>query len=101
MPSLSAEDVDSWVLPLGQLILALKLDERSDAISEGYLNFRPWWESLERVGLRPFAVQDRGDDVLEVRRVCFSNLFHIILTYGTFQYSFLNIRPSLLFTHPL
>ena len=66
MPTSSAEDIDSWVLPVGQLILGLRPSESNISTHD----FRAWWESLERVGLRPFAVHDREDEVLEVRTIC-------------------------------
>lgn len=99
MPSSSAEDMDSCVLPAGQLILALNLDESGVTVPEGYLSFRAWWESLERVGLRPFAVHDRGDNLLEVRRVFCSHRFSVLTSTALGQYSFLNLRASHLFAH--
>ena len=98
MPS-SDDDIDSWVLPMGQLILALKLDERADAVPDGYAGFRAWWESLERVGLRPFAMQDLGDNTVEVSL----SLLEPPTAYQPIadlpQYSFLNLRAPYLFTH--
>ena len=70
MPTSSAEDIDSWVLPVGQLILGLRPGEGNISTHHEYSSFRAWWESLERVGLRPFAVHDREDEVLEVRTIC-------------------------------
>ena len=98
MPLSSAEDIDSWVLPVGQLILALQLDGGESTAPDGVSSFRAWWESLERVGLRPFAVQDRGDNVTEVGALRFISLQALTSTIAA-QYSFLNLRAPHLFTH--
>ncbi|KZT63699.1 hypothetical protein DAEQUDRAFT_100093 [Daedalea quercina L-15889] len=79
VPLLSKEDDAPWVLPVEQLVLVLRLGQGEAEVPEGFPSFCDWWESLERVGLRPFAVGVREDNMLE--------------------YSFFNIRALHSFAH--
>jgi len=67
---------DAQVLPVGQLVLVLRPEDHYDDMLVAHTGFRGLWESLERVGMRPFAVQERDDDAVE--------------------YSFLNIRALIM-----
>ncbi|KAH9838991.1 uncharacterized protein C8Q71DRAFT_489337 [Rhodofomes roseus] len=69
-------DDDATVLPTAQLILTFRPSEDQTEMPQSYLGFRSWWESLERVGMRPSAVHWRDD--------------------GALEYTFMNIRAFLL-----
>ncbi|KAH9932585.1 uncharacterized protein B0H18DRAFT_1115822 [Fomitopsis serialis] len=66
---------DAQVLPVGQLVLVIRPEDHYDDMLDATA-FHGLWESLERVGMRPFAVHERDDDAVE--------------------YSFLNIRALIM-----